>query len=58
MGLRGYAAAVMPAPLLVAAVLFGLSRISPEFLPGIVTTRDKAELLVFGVAWGLVGGAS
>lgn len=56
MGLRGYAAAVLPAPLLVAAVLFGLSRISPEFLPGIVTTRDKSELLLFGVAWGLVGG--
>ena len=55
-GVRAYAAALLPAPLLVAAVLFGLSWISSEFLPGIVTTRDKAGLLVFGVAWGLVGG--
>ena len=54
--IRGYAAAVLPAPLLVAAVLFGLSRISPEFLPGIVTARDKAGLLLFGAAWGLLGG--
>lgn len=55
-GVRGYAAAVLPAPLLVAAVLFGLSWISPEFLPGLATARDKAGLLMFGVASGLVGG--
>jgi membrane protease YdiL (CAAX protease family) len=55
-GARAYAAAFLPAPLLVAAVLFGLSSISSEFLPGIVTARDKAGLLLFGVAWGLIGG--
>ena len=55
-GVRGYAAALLPAPLSVAAVLFGLSWISAEFLPGIVTARDKGGLLLFGVAWGLLGG--
>lgn len=55
-GVRAYAAALLTAPLFVAAVLFGLSRISSEFLPGIVTASDKAGLLVFGIAWGLAGG--
>ena len=55
-GVRWYAAALLPAPLLVAAVLFGLSRISADFLPGILTTHDKTGLLVFAVVWGLVGG--
>jgi membrane protease YdiL (CAAX protease family) len=55
-GVRGYVVALLTAPLLVAGVLFGLSLISSEFLPGIVTTRDKAVLLVFAVGWGLVGG--
>ena len=55
-GLRAYAAALLPAPLLVAAVLLGLSSLSSEFLPGILTARDKAGLLLFGTAWGLLGG--
>jgi membrane protease YdiL (CAAX protease family) len=55
-GIRGYATALLTAPLLVAAVLLGLSSISSEFLPGIVTARDKVGVLLFGIAWGLVGG--
>jgi hypothetical protein len=55
-GARAYAAALLTAPLLVAAVFFGLSRISSEFLPGNVTAGDKLGLVLFGVAWGLVGG--
>jgi membrane protease YdiL (CAAX protease family) len=55
-GVREYAAALLTAPLLVATVLFGLSQISAEFLPGIVTTNDKYGLLLLGAAWGLVGG--
>ena len=53
---RAYAAALLTAPLLVGTVLFGLSRISPEYVPGIVTAGDKRGLLLFGAAWGLVGG--
>ena len=55
-GARAYTAALLTAPLLVATVLFGLSRISSEFLPGIATAADKPGLLLFGIAWGLVGG--
>jgi uncharacterized protein len=53
---RWYAIAVFTGPLLVAAVLFGLSLFNQEFLPGIVTTKNKAGLMIFGVAWGLIGG--
>jgi len=53
---RWYAAALLPGPLLVAAILFGLSFVSPVFLPGLVTTDSRAALLLFGLAWGLIGG--
>src|SRR5690606_19097775 len=43
-------------PFLVAAVLLTLSLLSPEYLPGIVNTTDKVGLLLFGIAWGLIGG--
>lgn len=51
-----YAIAIFAGPLLVAAVLFGLSLFNQEFLPGIVTTKDKVGLIIFGIAWGLIGG--
>jgi membrane protease YdiL (CAAX protease family) len=54
--IRWYAAAFLTGPLLVTAILLGLSLFSPAFLPGIVTTDDKLTLLLFGIAWGLVGG--
>ena len=44
-------------PLLVAAVLFALSLVSPVFLPGIVTADNRVPLLLVGLAWGLIGGA-
>jgi membrane protease YdiL (CAAX protease family) len=53
---RWYAIAVFTGPLLVAVVLFGLSLFNQEFLPGIITTKDKIDLMIFGVAWGLIGG--
>lgn len=56
MGARWYAAALLPGPLLVASVLLALSLVSPVFLPGIVTTDDRVALLLFGLAWGLIGG--
>ena len=55
-GARWYAVALLFAPLLVAAVLFVLSLFSPQFLPGILNTSDKASMLLFGIAWGLIGG--
>jgi membrane protease YdiL (CAAX protease family) len=55
-GARWYATALLAGPLLVAAVLFGLSLGSPVFLPGIVTTDDRVALLLFGLGWGLIGG--
>jgi uncharacterized protein len=55
-GVRWYAVAILPAPFVVGVVLLSLSLVAPEFLPGILATGDKAALLVFGVAWALVGG--
>jgi hypothetical protein len=48
---RWYVIAVFTGPLLVAAVLFSLSLFNQEFLPGIVTTKDKVGLIIFGVSW-------
>ena len=53
---RWFAIALLSGPLLVAAVLFALSLVSPIFLPGIVTSDDKVVLLLFGLSWGLIGG--
>jgi len=55
-GARWYAVALLTAPLLVTATLFALSIGSPVFLPGILTTSDKASLLLFGIAVGLGAG--
>lgn len=54
-GARWYAAALLTGPLLVAAVLFTLSLVSPVFMPGIITADDRVTLLLFGLAWGLLG---
>jgi membrane protease YdiL (CAAX protease family) len=56
LGARWYAVALLIAPLLQAAVLLVLSLFSPKFLPAIVTTGDKATLLLSGIAVGLMGG--
>jgi membrane protease YdiL (CAAX protease family) len=53
---RWYAVALLTGPLSVAAVLFGLSLFSQGFLPGIVTEKDKVTLVLFGIAWGFIGG--
>lgn len=55
-GARWYAAALLTGPLIVAAVLFALSLVSPVFFPGIVTTDNRVALLLFGLGWGLIGG--
>jgi hypothetical protein len=55
-GARWYAVALLTAPLYMTAILLALSVTSPDFLPTILTTSDKASLLLFGIAWGLMGG--
>jgi CAAX protease family protein len=55
-GARWYAVALLTAPLLIAATLFVLSLTSPEFLPVIVTSDNKASLLLTGIVMGLVVG--
>jgi uncharacterized protein len=55
-GARWWAAALLAGPLLVVAVLFGLSLYSADFVPGLLTTEDKLGLVIFGLGWGLVGG--
>ena len=45
-GARWYAVALLTAPLLAIAVLLALRLLSPEFLPGILTTNDRASLLL------------
>jgi uncharacterized protein len=53
---RWYALALLTAPLSMVAVLLALSLISPEYLPGIFTTTDKAALLLMGIMGGLAAG--
>jgi membrane protease YdiL (CAAX protease family) len=55
-GARWYVVALLTAPLSTAAVLFALSLLSPEFLPAIFTSDDKATLLLFGILAGLMVG--
>jgi membrane protease YdiL (CAAX protease family) len=55
-GARWYAVAFLTAPLLVTATLLAFSLSSPEFLPRLLTSDDKASLLLFGIAAGLIGG--
>lgn len=51
-----YAVALLTAPLVFTVVLFALSRTSPDFLPGILTTGDKATFVLTGLAAALMVG--
>jgi uncharacterized protein len=55
-GGRWYAVALLTAPFLVMAVSLPLSLLSPEFLPAVFMTNDKAPLLLSGLAAGLIVG--
>ena len=55
-GGRWYAVALLTAPIIETTVLLALSRVSPIFLPAVVTSDDKAALLLSGIAVGLAGG--
>ena len=53
---RWYAVALLISPILITMILFAFSRISSLFIPGIVTTDDKAALVMSGIAAGLAAG--
>lgn len=55
-GVSWYAAVLLGAPLLAAMVLLVLSLFSPEFIPALFSSEDKASLLVTGVGVGLMVG--
>ena len=55
-GARWYAVVLLTAPILITAILFAFSLTSPVFLPAIVTSDDKASLLLSGLVVGLVVG--
>jgi membrane protease YdiL (CAAX protease family) len=52
-GLRWWLIALLTAPILMAAIIFALSLISPDFVPAIVTTDDRMGLVVSGIVLGL-----
>lgn len=53
---RWYGVALLISPILITVILFAFSRISSLFIPGIVTTDDKAALVMSGIAAGLAAG--
>jgi uncharacterized protein len=53
---RWYALALLAAPLVFAAVHLALSRVSPVFLPGILTASNTASVLLSGLAGGIMVG--
>jgi membrane protease YdiL (CAAX protease family) len=55
-GTRWYLVALLTAPLSTAAVLLALSLFSPEFLPGIFISDDRATLVQMGIVGGLMVG--
>jgi uncharacterized protein len=55
-GMAWYAVALLTAPVLMAATLLALSSTSEAFLPGILTTDDRAALLLISVGVGVSAG--
>lgn len=53
---RWYAIALLMAPLLILAILMGLSLTSPVYLPGILTRDDKMARLIMGLFSAVVTG--
>jgi membrane protease YdiL (CAAX protease family) len=53
---RWYAVALLAAPLIQGGVLIALSLSAPVYLPAIVSSSDRAGLLLPAIAYGLVGG--
>lgn len=55
-GVRWYAVALLTAPLMITAILFGLSLVSPEFQPTLFTSDNKFTVVLSAIAAGLAVG--
>lgn len=55
-GVQWYAAAILGTPILATIVLLALSLGSPEFIPALLTSEDKTNLLIMGISIGLMVG--
>lgn len=55
-GLRWYALALLVAPVTIGGSLLGMSLVSDEFLPRIVTSPDRVSLLLMGLGVGVAVG--
>lgn len=55
-GVQWYVLAILGTPILATIVLLVLSLVSPEFIPVLLTSEDKANLLMMGVGVGLLVG--
>jgi membrane protease YdiL (CAAX protease family) len=55
-GVHWYAIALLTAPVLMPAALFGLSIISPAFLPSVFAADFEVSLVFAGIAYGIVTG--
>ena len=55
-GARWYLVALLTGPFVMGATVFGLSLVSREFRPDILTAGDKVSIVVFGIAVGLMVG--
>jgi membrane protease YdiL (CAAX protease family) len=55
-GGRWYAVALLTAPLASMALALALSPTFPELTPNILTSSDKATVLLMGVVYGFIGG--
>jgi len=53
---RWYVGAILTVPLLITAILYFLSRVSPAYLPAIATTDNKSGLLLSGIVMGVLVG--
>lgn len=53
-GARWYAIAILTAPVLILAILLVLSTISPDFVPLLYTSNDKAFLVVYPIVAGVM----
>lgn len=55
-GGRWYAAALLPAPVVLTAVLASLSLASPAFVPGVLASGGRLRIILFGAAAGVAVG--
>lgn len=51
-----YLVALLSGPLVLGGTLAALSWVSPVYLPGVVTTHERAALLATGIGYGLAAG--